>query len=72
MRILKQSRSAEKCERGGPLGFLKPEIVARHQKTEADTLETKTIFESLTAPKKLKGGPFSLVQFCMLRLKNEK
>ena len=33
MRILKQSHSAEKVERGDPLGFLNPRFAAKHQKT---------------------------------------
>ena len=33
MRILKQSHSAEKLERGDLLGFLKLQFAAKHQKT---------------------------------------
>ena len=34
MRILKQSHSAEKVERGDPLGFLKLQFAAKYQKTQ--------------------------------------
>ena len=33
MRILKQFHSAEKVERGNPLGFLKLQFAAKYQKT---------------------------------------
>ena len=33
MRSLKQSHSAEKLERGAPLGFLKLQFAAKNQKT---------------------------------------
>ena len=33
MRILKQSHSAEKLERGDPLGFMKVQFAPRYQKT---------------------------------------
>ena len=33
MRILKQSHSAKKLERGDPLGFLKLQFAAKYQKT---------------------------------------
>ena len=32
MRLLKQSHSAEKLERGDPLGFLKLQFAAKYQK----------------------------------------
>ena len=42
MRILKQSHSAEKLERGDPLGFLKLQFAAKYQKTgRGDPLATK-------------------------------
>ena len=39
-------------------------------KIEGGPFEDKKIFESLSAEKKWK-GPFSLICFCMLRLKNK-
>ena len=42
MRILSQSHSAEKLERGDPLGFLKLQFAVKYQKTSrGDRLETK-------------------------------
>ena len=38
MRILKQSHSAEKAERGDPFDFLKIQFVAKYQKIEGETL----------------------------------
>ena len=54
IRILSQSHSAEKLERGDPLGFLKLQFAVKYQKTwRGDPLETKKNFEkSRTMPKK--------------------
>ena len=42
MRILKQSRSSEKCKRGDPLGFLKIQFDAKYQnKIEGGNFEGK-------------------------------
>ena len=44
MRILKQSRSSEKCKRGDPLGFLKIQFDAKYQnKIEGGNFEGKKI-----------------------------
>ena len=40
-------------------------------KSKRDPLETKKSKKSRTVLKKMKGGPFSLVRFRMLRLKSE-
>ena len=57
IRILSQSHSAEKLERGDPLGFLKLQFAVKYQKTwRRDPLERKKILKSRTVPKKLKGG----------------
>ena len=65
MRILKQSHSVEKCKMGDLLGFSKLQV-AKYQKIEGDPLETfRKFFEKSHSRKKLKGGPFSLVRFCV-------
>ena len=67
MRILSQSHSAEKLERGDPLSFLKLQFAVKYQKTCRGTLWRQQIRKSRTVPKKNKGGPYSLVLFCILR-----
>ena len=67
MRILKQSHSAEKLKRGDPLGFLKFSLLQTIKKFERGTLWRQKIEKSRTVPKKFKGGPYSLVRFCILR-----
>ena len=54
MRFLKQSHSAEKLERGDPLGFLKLQFAAKYHKTcRGDSLATKkNLRKSRTVPKK--------------------
>ena len=65
------SHSAKKCKRGDPLGFINIYSVAKYQKTrKGDSFETLKNFRN--AEKKTKGGPFSLVRFCRLRLKSKK
>ena len=58
MRILKQSHSAEKLERGDLLGFLKLQFAAKYQKTwRGDRLATKkNSKKSRTVPKKTQRG----------------
>ena len=76
MRILKQSHSTEKCERGDPLGFLRLQFVAKYQKNEEGLFADIKKFSkrSLTKPKngaenlveKLeKGDPSALHWFCI-------
>ena len=74
MRILKQSHSVEKLEKGDPLGFLKLQFAAKCQKTRrGDPLETKKLKKkSHSALKNSKDKPYSPVRFCMLRGKKEK
>ena len=52
--------------------FFNIHSVAKHQKIEGDPLGKFLFRKSLTMPKKLKGGPFSLSQYCMLRGKRGK
>ena len=64
------SHSAEKCKSGDRLDFINIYYVAKYQKTrKGDSFETLKNFrkKSHIAGKKSKGGPFSLVRFCMLR-----
>ena len=66
IRILSQSHSAEKLERGDPLGFLKLQFAVKYQKTwRGDPLETKFRKKIAQCRKKLK--PYSLVLFCIWR-----
>ena len=59
----------KKTERGDPLGFFNIHSIAKFQKKIEGGhfgnffIETK----SRNAENKLKGGPFSLVRYCMLR-----
>ena len=56
MRFLEQSHSAEKLEKGDPLGFLKLQFAAKYQKNlKGDPLATK-IRKNGTLVKKFKGG----------------
>ena len=61
MRILKQTHSAEKLERGDPLDFLKLQFAAKckiSKNLKGDPLATKKVSKkSRTVPKKIKGGP---------------
>ena len=52
MRFLKQSHSAEKLERGDPLGFLKLQLAAKYQKTWRGTLWRQKKTKSRSAEKK--------------------
>ena len=45
MRILKQSHSAKKLEKGDPLGFLKLQLAAKYQKNLKEDLLTTKKFE---------------------------
>ena len=69
MRLLKQSHSAEKLERGETSGFLKLQFAAKYQKTGRGTLwrQKKIEKKSHSAEKNSKGGPYSLVRFCISR-----
>ena len=58
----------KKTEREDPLGFFNIHSVAKLQKIEEGAFRGKKTFEkSPTVPKNLKGGPFGLVRYCMLR-----
>ena len=52
MRFLKQSHSAEKLERGDPLGFLKLQLAAKYQKTWRGTLWRQKK-QKVAVPKKM-------------------
>ena len=70
MRNLKQFHSAEKCESGDPLGFLKLQFAAKFQKNRRwDHLETLTIEKNLTMPEKLKRDPSVSLGFANARKK---
>ena len=58
--------------KGGPLGLFNIHSVAKHPKIEGDPLGNFFSKRSLTMPKKLIGGPFSLSRYGMLRGKQEK
>ena len=56
MIILKQSHSAEKLERGDPLGFLILQFVVKYQKTGRGTLSRQKIEKKVAqCRKKFKG-----------------
>ena len=60
---------------GDALGFINIYSVAKYQKTrKGDSFETLKSFRKKVAQrrKKSKGGPFSLLRFCSLRLKSKK
>ena len=57
-----KSQCRKKTEKGTRSDFL-ASIVAKHQKIEGDTLGNFLNRKSLT----MKGGPFSLTRYCMLR-----
>ena len=68
IRILSQSHSAEKLERGDPLGFLKLQFTVKYQKLEGGPFGDKKIRKKVAQCRKnSKGGPYSLVRFCILR-----
>ena len=57
MRILKQSHSAEKLERGDPLVFLKLQFAAKYQKTRRGPFGDKKVSKKVAqCRKKFKGG----------------
>ena len=67
---MSQSYSAKKLERGDPLGFSKRQFAVKYRNIRmGDPLDTKKNFEkkSHSAEKNSKGGPYSLVRFCILR-----
>ena len=68
-KILKRSHNAKKTESGDPLGFFNIHSVATLSKIEGGPFGGKKFpKKSRTVPKKnLKGGPFGLVRYCMLR-----
>ena len=51
--------------KGDPLEFFNILSVTKHQKIE-NPLKKKLREKSLTVPKNMKGGPFSLARYCML------
>ena len=66
--FLKNSHNAEKTERADSLGFFNIHSVAKLQKKFNGSLWRKFFGKKiLNAGKKLKGGPFILAQYCMLR-----
>ena len=65
----KKSHSAEKTERGDPLGFSNTHSVAKQQKIEGGPFGEK---KSRSAEKNWKGGPFGLAGYGMLRGKTGK
>ena len=69
MKILNQSHSAKKLKRGDPLCFSKPQFAAKYQKElKGDPYQTEKKWgKNRTVPKKSKGGPYSLVRFCIVR-----
>ena len=67
IRIFSQSHSAEKLERGDPLGFLKLQFAVKSKTLKGGPFGDKKIRKKALVPKKLKGGPYSLVRFCILR-----
>ena len=62
----------EKTEKGDYLWFFNIHSVAKHQKIEGRSFGKFLFEKSLTMPKKLKGGPFSLSRYGMLRGKRGK
>ena len=58
IRILSQSHSAEKLERGDPLGFSKLQFAVKYRKFEGGTLWIQKKFreKSRTVPKKTQRG----------------
>ena len=56
----------------GTLSDCSTSIIAKHHKIEGVPFAEIFYEKSLTMPKKLKGGPFSLTQYCMLRWKTGK
>ena len=67
MRILKQSHSAAKFGRA-----LELQLLQNINKLEGDPLETKKNSRKSHSAEKIEGDPFfSLVRFCMLRLKSK-
>ena len=72
-KISEKNLSAEKTERGDPLGFSNIHSDAKQQKNEEGTHWGKKIpKKNLEVPKKLKGGPFGLARYGMLRRKTGK
>ena len=53
--------------KGEPLGFFNIHSVAKLQKNEAGPFGEKFQNKVSQCRKKLRGGPFGLVRFCMLR-----
>ena len=66
IRILSQSQSAEKLERGDSLGFLKLQFAVKYSKNlkEETIWRQKKFKKSGTVPKKLKGDP--IVSSCLV------
>ena len=69
-----KSHNAEKTERGDPLGFFNIHSVAKHQKNAGGDPLRKKFFSKKNSQcrKKMKGGPFGLARYDMLRGKTGK
>ena len=70
MTFLKQSHSAEKLEKGDPLGFLKLQFAANAniKKLEGGPFGDKKIQKKVAQfQKNSKGGPCSPDRFCIIR-----
>ena len=64
----KKSHNAEKTEREDPLGFFNIHFVAKLQKIEGGPFRGNFFLKKVAQCRKnLKGGPFGLVRYCMLR-----
>ena len=63
----------KKTERVDPLGVFNINFVAKHQKIEGGPIAENFFFrKKVSLPKKLKGGPFDLARYGMLRGKTGK
>ena len=63
----------KKTERGDPLGFSNIHSDAKHQKIEGGPLGEKRFSKKVSqCQKKLKGGPFGLARYGLLRGKTGK
>ena len=60
------THSAEKCKRGDPFGFLKLQFVAKYQKFEGGTSETK-----VTEPKKIQRVSSGFVSYAKSKINEE-
>ena len=68
IRIFSQSHSAEKLERGDPLGFLKLQFAVKYQKNlKGGPFGDKKFRKKVAQCRKNSKGGHSLVRFCILR-----